>query len=43
MHNNFNGMYQPMMQQPQPAVLTVMNTTQTATFDNINLVAYKIC
>lgn len=27
----------------KPTVLTVMNTAQTATFDNINLVAYKIC
>lgn len=27
----------------KPTVLTVMNTAQTATFDNVNLVAYKIC
>lgn len=27
----------------KPTVLNVMNTAQTATFDNINLVIYKIC
>lgn len=27
----------------KPTVLSVMNTAQTATFDNVNLVVYKIC